>query len=59
MELTSLIGVTKNCFNTIGRMYAVSPTQTELFHLRLLVDGVIHNQFAVACLAKGLIDDNN
>ena len=27
----------KTKFNVIGRMYSISPTQTELFHLRLLL----------------------
>ena len=55
-------------------MYSISPTQTELFHLRLLllhvrgatsyedmrtVDGVLHDSFAAACLALGLIEDDD
>ena len=66
--------VRKNNFNNFGRMYAVSPTQTELFHLRLLllhvkggtsfedlrtVDGIFHDSFAAACLARGLIEDDD
>ena len=60
-------------FNTIGRMYSVSPAQTELFHLRILllsvkraksfedlrtVDGVLHSTFAATCLALGLIESD-
>ncbi|KAL7294873.1 hypothetical protein TKK_0011797 [Trichogramma kaykai] len=59
-----------NCF---GRMYSVSPTQTELFHLRILlmrvkgatsfdhlktVNGVVHESFTSACLALGLIEND-
>lgn len=59
--------------NTIGRIYSVSPSQVELFHLRLLllsvkgkksfedlctVDGVVHDKFSSACLALGLIEDD-
>ena len=55
-------------------MYSVSPTQTELFHLRLLllhvkgatsyeglktVDGVLQNSYAAACLALGLVEDDD
>ena len=64
----------KNCFNTIGRMYPVSPNQTELFNFRILlfnikgatsvddlkiIKGEIHPTFTVACLALGLIEDDN
>ncbi|XP_043468035.1 uncharacterized protein LOC122502175 [Leptopilina heterotoma] len=64
----------KKQFNTLGRMYSVSPSQTELFHLRLLlntvkgatsfqdlrtVNGIIHETFVSACLALGLIEDDN
>ncbi|XP_043479916.1 uncharacterized protein LOC122509746 [Leptopilina heterotoma] len=60
--------------NIIGRIYSVSPSQIELFHLRLLllttkgatsfkdlksVDGVIHETFTSACLALGLIEDDH
>uniref|UniRef100_A0ABD2WAL1 Helitron helicase-like domain-containing protein n=1 Tax=Trichogramma kaykai TaxID=54128 RepID=A0ABD2WAL1_9HYME len=58
----------------IGRMYSVSPTQSELYHLRLLllhkkgatsykdlltVNDIYHNTFTDACLALGLIEDDN
>ncbi|XP_058810203.1 uncharacterized protein LOC131675291 [Phymastichus coffea] len=64
----------KKHFNTIGRMYSVSPAQLELFHLRLLllhvkgavnfehlrtVDNVIHPTFIAACLALGLIENDD
>jgi len=64
----------KSHYNCIGRMYSVSPTQTELFHLRLLlltvkgatsfndlksVNGVICQSFSMACLALGLIEDDD
>ncbi|XP_071643019.1 uncharacterized protein [Temnothorax longispinosus] len=60
-------------FNCIGRMYSVSPSQIELFHLRILllhvrgatsfqelktVDNEIHQTFTAACLALGLIEDD-
>lgn len=60
--------------NVIGRMYSISPNQTELFHLRLLlihrkgaksfddlktVNGIIHNTFLETCLALGVIEDDN
>ncbi|XP_063990617.1 uncharacterized protein LOC135169496 [Diachasmimorpha longicaudata] len=60
-------------FNTIGRMYSISPTQLELFHLRLLliavkgatsfedlttVNGQLCNTFHSTCLALGLIEDD-
>ncbi|XP_058810119.1 ATP-dependent DNA helicase pif1-like [Phymastichus coffea] len=63
----------KKHFNVIRRMYSVSPTQLELFHLRLLllhvkgavsfeslrtVDNVIHPTFTAACLALGLIEND-
>ncbi|XP_058802820.1 uncharacterized protein LOC131670858 [Phymastichus coffea] len=62
----------KKHFNVVGRMYSVSPTQLELFHLRLLlhvkaavsfeslrtVDNVIHPTFTAACLALGLIEND-
>jgi hypothetical protein len=65
--------VRKGYHKTIGRIYAVSPKQHELFHLRLLllnvggpesfedlrnVDGVIQPTFKAACLALGLIKDD-
>ena len=61
-------------FHVIGRMYSISPTQTELFQLRLLlltVKGVksfenlrtvndkIYNTFVATCVALGLIDDDD
>ncbi|KYN21838.1 ATP-dependent DNA helicase PIF1, partial [Trachymyrmex cornetzi] len=74
-------GKTINCwekrqryFNCIGRMYSVSPSQIELFHLRILllhvkgaknfqelrtVNNEVHQTFTAACLALGLIEDDN
>jgi len=64
----------KSYYNCIGRMYSVSPTQTELFHLRLLlltlkgvtsfndlrtVNGEVCQSFSVACLALGVIEDDD
>jgi len=55
-------------------MYSISPTQTELFYLRLLlltvkgatsfddlriVNGEICQSFSAACLALGLIEDDD
>ncbi|XP_070529768.1 ATP-dependent DNA helicase pif1-like [Cardiocondyla obscurior] len=55
-------------------MYSVSPSQTELFHLRLLlltikgatsfddlktVNGIIHQTFTETCLALGLVEDDD
>lgn len=63
-----------NYFNCVGRMYSVSPTQIELFHLRLLlltvtgtisfddlktVNGETYQSFSETCLALGLIEDDN
>ena len=63
----------EKAFNCIGRMYSISPTHLELFHLRLLllhvkgatsfnslktVDGIVHVSFTSACLALGLIEDD-
>lgn len=60
-------------FNCIGRMYSVSLSQIELFHLRILllhvkgassfqelrtVNNEIHQTFTAACLALGLIEDD-
>lgn len=60
-------------YNCIGRMYSVSPTQIELFHLRLLllnikgatsfehlrtVNGQCNQTFSATCLALGLIEDD-
>ena len=54
-------------------MYSVSPTEIELFHLRILllnvkgatcyndlktVNGELHQTFTSSCLALGLIEDN-
>jgi Fe-S cluster biosynthesis and repair protein YggX len=65
----------KSHYNCIGRMYSVSPlAQTELFHLRLLlltikgaksfdelrtVNGEFCQSFSAACLALGLIEDDD
>ncbi|XP_058799382.1 uncharacterized protein LOC131668913 [Phymastichus coffea] len=63
----------KKHFNCIGRMFSVSPTQVELFHLRLLllhvrgatsfdslktVNGIVQPTFTAACLELGLIEDD-
>jgi len=55
-------------------MYSVSPTQTELFHLRLLlltvkgatsfndlrtVNGQFYDSFSAICLALGVIEDDD
>ncbi|XP_044005604.1 uncharacterized protein LOC122850538 [Aphidius gifuensis] len=63
----------KQQFNVIGRMYSISPSQVELFHLGLLllkvkgatsfenirtIDGVMHDTYRSACLALGLIEDD-
>ncbi|XP_051167634.1 uncharacterized protein LOC127285579 [Leptopilina boulardi] len=60
--------------NIIGRLYSVSPSQIELFHLRLLlltrkgatsfedlrtVNGVVYETFTSVCLALGLIEDDH
>ncbi|XP_036144291.1 uncharacterized protein LOC118646109 [Monomorium pharaonis] len=60
-------------FKCIGRMYSISPTQIELFHLRLLlltvkgatsfqdlrtVNNVVHETYTAACLTLGLIEDD-
>ncbi|XP_011872670.1 PREDICTED: uncharacterized protein LOC105564699, partial [Vollenhovia emeryi] len=60
-------------FNCIGRMYSVSPSQMELFHLRIVllhvkgatsfeelrtVNNEVHQTFTAACLALGLIEDD-
>ncbi|XP_058789100.1 uncharacterized protein LOC131663051 [Phymastichus coffea] len=64
----------QNHFNTIGRMFSVSPAQLELFQLRLLllhikgatsfqylrtVNNIIYPTFTAACLALGLIENDN
>ncbi|XP_034936543.1 uncharacterized protein [Chelonus insularis] len=61
-------------FKVIGRMYSVSPSKVELFHLRLLltkvrgpksfedirtVNGHTYDTFMDTCLALGLIADDN
>jgi len=60
-------------FNCIGRMYPVSPSQIELFHLRILflhvrgatsfqelrtVNNKVHQTFTATCLALRLIEDD-
>ncbi|KAL6418638.1 hypothetical protein ACFW04_011947 [Cataglyphis niger] len=64
----------KSHYNCIGRIYSVSPAQTELYHLRLLlltvkgatsfndlriVNGEFCQLFSAACLALGLIEDDD
>ncbi|XP_039311973.1 uncharacterized protein LOC105206659 [Solenopsis invicta] len=64
----------KSHYNCIGRIYSISPTQIELFHLRLLlltvkgatsfddlktVNGEKCQSFSAACLALGLIEDDD
>jgi hypothetical protein len=64
----------KNRSVSIGRTYSVSPRNTELFALRLLLnvvrgavswrcvlhyDGFIHATFADACRARGLLRDDS
>ncbi|XP_034945195.1 uncharacterized protein [Chelonus insularis] len=61
-------------FKVISRMYSVSPSQVELFHLRLLltkvkgpksyedirtVNGHTYDTYMNTCLALGLIEDDN
>ncbi|XP_043477545.1 uncharacterized protein LOC122508331 [Leptopilina heterotoma] len=63
----------KGSFNDIGRMHSISPSQSKLFHLRLLlivvkgatsydhlrtVNNIVHDTFRSACLALGLIEDD-
>lgn len=63
----------QGCFNTLGRVYSVNPSQSELFHMRLLlhhvesptsyedlrtVNGVTYDTYARACLEYGLIRDD-
>ncbi|KYM98545.1 ATP-dependent DNA helicase PIF1 [Cyphomyrmex costatus] len=63
-----------NRYNCIGRMYSVSPTQLELFHLRLLlltikgatsfenlkvINGEYHQTFTATCLTLGLIENDD
>ena len=57
---------------TISRLVSISPRDRERFHLRLLLlhvpgatgyddlkamNGVVHNTFKEACLARGLADN--
>ena len=61
-------------FHLISRMYSIGPTQTELFHLRLLllkvkgaksfkslrnVNDEVHDTFVATCVALGLINDDD
>ena len=63
----------RNSFNCLGRIYSVSPSSVELYHLRLLllyvkgatcfqdlrtVHGVEQETFVKACLARGFIEDD-
>ena len=63
----------KASFNCLGRIYAVSPANVELFHLRLIlnnvngatsfenlktINGQSNETFIGACLALGLIEDD-
>jgi hypothetical protein len=58
---------------TIGRIYFISPRSRELFYLRMLLhvvtspksfehlrtyDGVVHEDFRSACVARGLLDND-
>lgn len=60
-------------FKTLGRMHSINPSQSELFHLRLLllhvecptsfkdlktVDGVTCESYAHACLERGLVKND-
>lgn len=60
--------------NTIGRIYSVSPKQTEKYHLRMLlyhvpgatsfsylrtVNGVVHPTYQQAAMALGLLESDN
>ena len=59
--------------STIGRMYFVGPSGGERFYLRMLLtvvkgptsfedlqtyDGVVHQSFKLACIARGLLDSD-
>lgn len=61
-------------FNTLGRLHTVSPSETERFHLRILlqnvasptsfadlktVNGIVYQTYARACLERGLIRDDS
>lgn len=63
----------KGGFKTIGRMYPVNPSETELFHLRLLlltikgstsfeylrtVNGQVYSSFTETCIVRGLVADD-
>ena len=63
----------KSHCNCIGRMFSVSPSQLELFHLRLLllnvkdakfyndlktVEEIQYSTFSEACIALGLIEND-
>ncbi|XP_014204683.1 uncharacterized protein LOC106636701 [Copidosoma floridanum] len=60
--------------SAIGRVYAIHPTQSEFFHLRMLlqyvrgptsfeylktVDGVTYTTFKAACYALGLLENDD
>lgn len=60
--------------NTIGRIYYAHPTSEERFYLRMLLNivkgptnyedirtfnGTIFNDFKTACMARGLLEDDN
>ena len=64
----------KSHFNVIGRIYSIYPSQTDLFHLRLLllktkgarsfqelrtVNGHEYSTFVETCLALGLIENDD
>ena len=68
------MGKRKRRHDAFGRMYSVSPAQTELFHLRLLVlkvkgatsfevlrtvDGQVCESIIATCLALGSIEDDD
>ena len=69
------MGKSKAHFHVIGRMYSISRTQTELFHLRLLlllkvkdaksiqsfrnVNDEIYDTFVATGVALSLIDDDD
>ena len=63
----------KNYFKTVGQIYSIAPQKHELFHLRLLLlkvrapksfqnlktfEGITYNTFKQACIARGLIVDD-
>ncbi|XP_058808470.1 uncharacterized protein LOC131674040 [Phymastichus coffea] len=72
-QMTSSWAARKKHSDCIGCMYSISPTHIELFHLRLLllhvkgatnyndlrtVDNILHPSFTTACLALGIIEDD-